>query len=96
MAAGLAGLAAPPQREPERGGGVLRRPPGPQLGVVTGAGQRSCLDPVQVKPAAEVVDFVLDDTGRPSREHPVDGLAVLVQRLDADGAVPGQDANRSG
>jgi hypothetical protein len=36
-----------------------------------------------------VVDFVLDDTGRPPREHPVDGAAVLVERFDPDGPVAG-------
>jgi hypothetical protein len=43
-----------------------------------------------------VVDFVLDDTGRPPREHPVDGLAVLVQRFDPDGTVAGHHPGEPG
>ena len=77
------------QREPEGGGRVFRWPPGPQASVVTGGGQRPGLDLVQVQAAAQVVDFVLDDTGRPPREHPVDGLAVLIERFDPDGTVAG-------
>jgi hypothetical protein len=43
-----------------------------------------------------VVDLVLDDTGRPPREHPVDGLAVLVQRFDPDGTVAGHHPGEPG
>ena len=43
-----------------------------------------------------MVDFVLDDTGRPPREHPVDGLAVLVQRFDPDGTVAGHHPGEPG
>jgi hypothetical protein len=89
-------LRLTPQGEPERGGRVFGRPAGPQPTVAADCAQRPGLDPVQVQPAAKVVDFVLDDTRRPPREHPVDRLAVPVQRLDPDGPVAGHHPGESG
>ena len=43
-----------------------------------------------------MIDFVLDDTGCPPREHPVDEFAVLVESLDAHGTVAGHHPGEPG
>ena len=53
--------------------------------------QRSGLDPVEVETSVEMVDLVLDETGRPPREDLVDWLTMLVEGLDPDGVVSGHD-----
>ncbi len=84
------------QREPERLGRSGGRSAGPSLGVVVNRRQRSGLGPVEVQTTVEMVDLVLDDTGRPPREDLVDWLTMLVEGLDPDGAVSGHDPGDTG
>ena len=85
-----------PQHKSELGGRLAQRMRSPSLGVVVDCGERSSLDPVEVELAAEVVDLVLDDAGRPADEDSVDRAGMLVERVDPYGPVAGHDAGNTG